>query len=86
MVLDEGGVKELEAAPPASRDLVPVTEANSQGIVDPLTAMLFASSASGEGLSRDVCRHTLPIFDGRQRYDLKLAFEDVGVAKVSRWL
>jgi hypothetical protein len=28
-----------------------------------------------KGLSRDACRHTLPIYDGRQRYDLKLAFK-----------
>jgi hypothetical protein len=40
MVLDEGNVKELEAASLPSRDLVPVTEANRQGISDPLTAML----------------------------------------------
>src|SRR5215472_9629421 len=37
--------------------------------------MLFSATAAGEGLHRDVCRHTLPIFDGRQRYDLKLAFK-----------
>jgi hypothetical protein len=36
MVLDEGNVKELEAAPLPSRELVPVTEANRQGIIDPL--------------------------------------------------
>ena len=75
MVLDEGSVKELAAAPPPSSDVVPVTEANRQGIVDPLTAMLFSTAAIGEGLSQEACRHTLPIFDGRQRYDLKLAFK-----------
>ena len=37
--------------------------------------MLFSATAAGEGLHRDVCRHTLPIFDGQQRYDLKLAFK-----------
>jgi hypothetical protein len=37
--------------------------------------MLFSAAATGEGLARDVCRHTLPIFDGQQRYDLKLAFK-----------
>jgi hypothetical protein len=26
-------------------------------------------------LSQDACRHTLPIFDGNHRYDLKLAFK-----------
>src|SRR6266511_3525420 len=75
MVLDEGGVKELAVAVPPKSDGVPVTQANRQGIVDPLTAMLFSAAAAGEGLSREVCRHTLPIFDGRQRYDLKLAFK-----------
>jgi hypothetical protein len=75
MVLDEGSVKELAATPPPSADRVPVTEANRQGIVDPLTAMLFSATAVGEILPREACRHTLPIFDGQQRYDLKLAFK-----------
>jgi hypothetical protein len=75
MVLDEGSVKELAAAALPKSDRVPVTQANRQGIVDPLTAMLFSAAAAGEGLSPDVCRHTLPIFDGQQRYDLKLAFK-----------
>jgi hypothetical protein len=75
MVLDEGSVKELAAAAPPKSDRVQVTQANRQGIVDPLTAMLFSAAAAGEGLSQDVCRHTLPIFDGQQRYDLKLAFK-----------
>jgi len=75
MVLDEGNVKELAATPPPSSDRVPVTNANRQGIVDPLTAMLFSAAAAGEGLSPEACRHTLPIFDGHQRYDLKLRFK-----------
>ena len=75
MVLDEGSVKELAAAPLPSSGRVPVTEANRQGIVDPLTAVLFSTAAAGETLSQDACRRTLPIFDGHQRYDLKLAFK-----------
>ncbi len=75
MLLDEGSVKELTATPPPSSDRVPVTEANRQGIVDPLTALLFSAAAAGEGLSQEACRHTLPIFDGQRRYDLKLAFK-----------
>jgi len=52
-----------------------VTNANRQGIVDPLTALLFSAAAAGEGLSQETCRRTLLIFDGHQRYDLKLAFK-----------
>jgi hypothetical protein len=75
MVLDEGNVKELAATPSPSSDRVPVTNSNRQSIVDPLTALLFSTAAAGEGLSQEACRHTLPIFDGHQRYDLKLAFK-----------
>jgi Protein of unknown function (DUF3108) len=75
MVLDEGNVKELSVTPPPSSDVVPVTKANRQGIEDPLTALLFTATAAGEGLSQETCRRTLPIFDGHQRYDLKLAFK-----------
>jgi uncharacterized protein DUF3108 len=75
MVLDEGSVKELTASPPLGRERVPVTEANRQGIVDPLSAMLFLATTAGEDLPQEACQHTLPIFDGQQRYDLKLAFK-----------
>jgi hypothetical protein len=75
MVLDEGSVRELAATPPPSPDRVPVTAANRRGIVDPLTAVLFSAAAAGETLSQEACRRTLPIFDGHQRYDLKLAFK-----------
>jgi hypothetical protein len=60
---------------PSGLDRVPVTAANRRGIVDPLTAVLFSAGGTGETLSQDACRRTLPIFDGRQRYDLKLAFK-----------
>jgi len=75
MVLDEGGVKKLAAGPQPGGDRVPITEANRQGIVDPLTAMFFSAAAAGEGLSPKACRQTLPIFDGHHRYDLKLRFK-----------
>jgi hypothetical protein len=75
MVLDEGNVKELADTPPPSSDRVPVTNTNRQAIVDPLTALLFSATAAGESLSPEACRRTLPIFDGHQRYDLKLAFK-----------
>jgi len=52
MVLDEGSVKDLEAAPPPSSSRVPVTEANRHGIVDPLTAMLLWAAVEGDGLSQ----------------------------------
>jgi hypothetical protein len=37
--------------------------------------MLFSTAVGGESLSQAACRQTLPIFDGRQRFDLKLGFK-----------
>jgi hypothetical protein len=74
MVLDEGSVSALSAAPPPSPERVSVTNANRRGIVDPLTSLLISASTSGEIVSRS-CHRTLPIFDGNYRYDLKLAFK-----------
>src|SRR4029453_18608166 len=56
-------------------DRVPVIAANRRGIVDSLTAVLFSAGGAGDTLSQEACRGTLPIFDGHQRYDLKLAFK-----------
>jgi len=75
MVLDEGNVKELVATPPPSSDRVPVTNSNRQRIVDPLSALLFSAAAARDGLSEEACRRTLPIFNGHERYDLKLAYK-----------
>jgi Protein of unknown function (DUF3108) len=84
MALDEGSVTELAAPSQLGSDRVPVTEANRHGIIDPLTAMLFSTAAAGESLSQEVCRHTLPIFDGLHRYDLKLAFKRMDNVKAEK--
>ena len=46
--------------------------------------MLFSASVVNEQLSKDACRHTLPIFDGQQRYDLKLAFKRMDKAAAEK--
>jgi hypothetical protein len=75
MSLEAGNVTELAVRPPADSAGVQATEADRQGIIDPLTAMLIPAGTAGENLSQAACQRTLPIFDGRHRYDLKLAFK-----------
>ena len=85
MVLDGGTVKELTASePPPSKDRLPLTEAHRQNIVDPLTALLVPASAGGDGLTKAACERTLPVFDGRRRYDLKLAFKRIERVKADK--
>ena len=76
MSLDEAGnVTELILTPPPASAAGPVPEADRQGIIDPLSAMLLPVDGTGAELQQAACQRTLSIFDGRYRYNLKLAFK-----------
>jgi hypothetical protein len=83
MELNGGNVKALTNEPPVveSPDRVPLTEAHRRGVVDPMTAMLITVPGTGDVVSEGACQHRLPIFDGRQRFDLALAFKRMDVVE-----
>jgi hypothetical protein len=72
MALDDGNVRELEVTPPSRME---APESERQGIVDPLSAMFVPARSKDDVMSQEACRRTVPVFDGRQRYDLKLVFK-----------
>ena len=74
VTFDKGAVTQVSTQPPnqPSRHDVPVTKEQLQGVLDPVTAMfLYARSENPDG-DLKVCDHTVPVFDGVQRYDLVL--------------
>lgn len=77
MTFNSGTVKELVAEPPFSPtpDRVPVTEAHRKGVIDPMSAGLMPVGGGGDMMVPEACQRTLPIFDGRQRFDLTLTFK-----------
>jgi hypothetical protein len=83
MGLKAGVVKDLFAEPPLidAPDRVHVTEAHLRAVTDPLTAGLAVVAGSGDMLAPESCQRTLPIFDGRQRFDLVLSFKRVEQAR-----
>jgi hypothetical protein len=54
---------------PGSRN-VPITAADLQNVVDPLSAIILLSQARLSRNNGDACNKRLPIFDGKIRYDL----------------
>jgi hypothetical protein len=50
-------------------------ETHRQGVLDPMSAVLMAVSAETKPLSAEACNRTLPIFDGRGRFDLVLGYK-----------
>ena len=82
MVLDNGAAKELAAETGApAPDRVPLTPAHRQGVIDPISALLVPINGAYDVLAADVCQRTLPVFDGRRRYDLKLTFKRMDSVK-----
>jgi hypothetical protein len=86
MLLDGGSVKELSARlpPEEEKDRVPLTDAHRQGVVDPLSGLIVPVNATGDVLANEACAQTLPIFDGRRRYDLRLSFKRMDKVKADK--
>jgi hypothetical protein len=86
IVFSGGAVKEYLVDPPTSPnpDRVPLTEANRKGVLDPMTASLIRVSGNGDTFVPEACQRTLPVFDGRMRYDLQLVFKHLDKVKSER--
>jgi hypothetical protein len=85
MTLEGGDVKDVTAetsAPDAER--VALTADHRKGIVDPLSALLVEVGGDGDVVSAEACRRTLPIFDGRRRFDLALSFKRIARVKAAK--
>lgn len=74
-----GNVAEVKHDPPAppKPDAVPVREQHLRTVLDPLSAIMVLASYANP----DPCERRLPIFDGRERFDLVLSYK--GQTKVS---
>lgn len=86
MSLKDGTVQELAAEPvlPPHPDRVPVTDAHKRGVLDPLTGGLVLMGGNGDSLSPEACNRTMPVFDGRQRYDLAFSFKRMDKVKADK--
>ena len=81
-----GNVKDFAIAPPLKEipERVPVTEAHRLGVNDPMTATLIRVPGNGDPMRPEACQRVISIFDGRLRYDLRLAFKRVDKVRAEK--
>ena len=81
-----GSVKEtsIEPEPPVTPDRIPVTDAQRRNVLDPMTGSLLRVGGTGDPLGPEACRRTIPVFDGRMRYDLSLDFKRTEMVKAEK--
>lgn len=77
---EDGRAVRWESAPPPPPEVlegrVPVAEADKEGVLDPLTALVVAAPA--DAAPETLCRRVAPVFSGLTRFDL--AFEGARAA------
>ncbi len=81
-----GNVTELTVVPPQdhSPKRVPIQEGHRRGVLDPMTASILPVPGNVDLLSPNACQRHLPVFDGRLRYDLQLAFKRMDTVKAEK--
>jgi hypothetical protein len=79
-------VKDATTTPPTpfNPDRLPLTEANKHGVIDPMSGVLMLPPGNGNPLSPEACRHTVPMFDGRMRFDLHMSFRRMDTVRAVR--
>jgi hypothetical protein len=72
MTFEGGDVTDVSIRPRqrVSSRVIPVTKEQLEGVLDPMSSAFLTAQSSNPNGDLNVCNHTLPIFDGRQRYDL----------------
>lgn len=75
MSFARGAVSKVSIVPRKKRNprAVPVTAEQLQGVLDPLTAAFLSVRSDTPLSSSAVCNRTIPVFDGKQRFDITLS-------------
>ncbi|MDE1568747.1 DUF3108 domain-containing protein [Aquabacter sediminis] len=79
-------VKDLDVSPPPKPypDRIEITDAHLLNVTDPLTGAFVSVPGKADMLSAAACDRTVPVFDGRQRYDIVLSFDRVEDVKIEK--
>ncbi|MGI9357734.1 MAG: DUF3108 domain-containing protein [Rhizobiaceae bacterium] len=59
---------------------VPIVADHRRGVIDPVSALVFAVGENEIGNGDSVCNRTLPVFDGTSRYNLNMSFASAATA------
>lgn len=84
MSMSKGHIRKLLAAPPLSKrpDRIPIENKHRRNILDPLSAFLVALDDDGRISPQKACNRTIPVFDGWQRFNVRLTFKEQRRAKL----
>jgi hypothetical protein len=76
MSLANSAVTAVDISPPFEDkpDRIPIRDQDKRGVVDPVGAFVISVPGAGPLVSPAACNHTIPVFDGYTRFDVRLAY------------
>lgn len=83
MTMNESGIRRLKLTPTPTPywlnhpSRVQVTDAHTRGTIDPITALIVTDGKTANGLDQRACNRTVPIFNGRERFDVSLEYRRI---------
>lgn len=85
LTVSGGDIKDFDVDPPdePNPQRVEITDTHRHGVIDPMSAAIMRTAGTGEAVSPEACNRKLPIFDGRMRYDLQLAYKRMEKVKAA---
>lgn len=86
MMFEGNSVSYVMAKPPFVENPtdIPVTSAHVEGVLDPLSAMFFTAKTGKRNADGSICPGRIPVFDGKQRFDLRLTHKKTVEIKKKR--
>ncbi|MGQ4275053.1 DUF3108 domain-containing protein [Terrihabitans sp. B22-R8] len=76
IALSRGKVRRELVTPPVPyrADRVPITQAHRNNVIDPISALMMPVSVDGAPLDAANCNRVLRIFEGTERFDIRLSY------------
>lgn len=86
MMFDDNAVSHVMAKPPFVENPkdIPLTSSHVKGVLDPLSAMFFTAKTGKLNADGSICPGRIPVFDGKQRFDLILSHKKTVKIKKKR--
>lgn len=79
MTLVGEDVRQIKLEPPLPKKEHParviVKDSHKRGVIDPMSALMAVGAARGGQVDRSVCDRTIPVFNGRERFDIELKYK-----------
>jgi hypothetical protein len=90
MTLTDSAVRQLRIEPPVEPEdenhpaWIHVRDTHKRGIIDPMSALISFGGFDGRSFDRSVCNRSVPVFNGRERFDVKLEYSGIRTVTSNR--